>query len=223
MSWSAPKMFSTESIAVTSSGPGCCTGACRCGRRDTRSACCASSHLRSVVDVRLVGRVVDRVRLRHPHDVARLDLRRVDEADLLRARACPARSGPRRPSSTSRRPRSRRTRARGTSGRPSPSTATSDRSSGSDRPSTLGVVDVDPVVGERRSFGHHERDGDEVAVASPSAAALHLGGTGGSIARSSALIGIDEITWVHSYASRHAVGLGGDRDGPRRRCVLDLA
>ena len=63
----------------------------------------------------------------------------------------------------------------------------------------VGVVDVDPGVGEAVLLGHDERDGHEVAVAQRSRPPRATsGGTGGSIASSSALIGIDEITSVHS-------------------------
>ena len=134
----AEDVVDREDRRASSSGPGCCTVHAVAPDRHTRSAAFAAIQSRSDLDVVLVVLVVDRVRLRHPHDVAGLDLARVGEAELLRAHACPARRGPRRTSSTCRRPRSRRTRGRGRCAPPSPGTATTSRSSGCARPSPPG-------------------------------------------------------------------------------------
>ena len=149
------------------------------------------------LDVLLVGGVVHRVRLGHPHDEALLHLSTGRGGRARRARGSPARSGRRRRRSTGRRPRRRSTRDRDTScpARGS-SPATTSRNSGSGRPRRRGV-DVDPVVGEPVGFGDHERHREEVPERQPFAASSTRAGGGGSMASTSNGIGIDDTTWEH--------------------------
>ena len=148
------------------------------------------------VDVVGVGLVVDRVGLGHAHHVAGLDLVGVDQPEglqLPRAQGDEVLVG-RRPELVAlehevleaeagaavldqvRRPRAEVLDA-----------ADLD----------LGGVDVDPVVGEAGRLGHDQGDGEEVAVAGgrrPRRATS--AGTGGSMALSSWVNGIEEITLV---------------------------
>ena len=165
--------------------------------------------------VGLVVLVVERVRLRHPHDVAGLDLRRVDQAEdaeLALALLDSSSSGLFQVSSPSNTKNSSPRQVR-------PSfTRYGDHEPKFWMRPTLHLlgVHVDPVVREAVLLGHDERDGEEVAVAqvvggvhAPSSAA------GGSIACSSCEIGIDEMTWSHGYSVRapSAVSAMTD-DGP---------
>ena len=199
----APRMFSTVSIAVNIEWSWLLYLCMPLRPTGYTFGACRSSHSRSTSHVGLVVLVVHRIRLRHAHDVARLDLRR-----RRRGRCC----------ASSRLPSSMRSSSaivhmlvalvhevlEAEAGAPVLHHVRRPRPEVLDAADLdVGDVDVDPVVGEASTSSGTTsatvRKSRYVSVVGRGQHARRA--AGGSIARSSALIGIDEMTSVHGVAS----------------------